>query len=378
MKDTGAEPNRRSDSQPASALEGAKKSSEGATLDLRSADFESLAPTQRGSSLASQAAPKTNLVPLRSRMVAWARRIAARLSELGIEVEATWSDEEPIVRQGEAGAEQPPKTATASILFHAPVRKNAILALRLQAHVVEVSIEIYPSVHARAVSEEIARLFDALPDQFSLGGIEKIQDETRIPTREASANDVRALLEGEGSPRAAADPRPGGLARAAADFRRRGLWLGWSVPRDLVLKHAALVGEQLGDAVMALAPVFALVTETAVRPDSFASGASLGALARASGAAAARGRSRPSLPASSARTRGRPLAPLEKGSVVRVLSGPFVGKTGVVQELDGRGAAKVMLGLLATRVDVGDLALSKDGPNRPILSSSHRRPLGAR
>jgi len=345
MKENGAEPSRRPETLPPSAIEGSKKSyPDSATLDLRVVDFELLAGEKRGSSLpaAVQGAGRASLVPLRSRMVAWARRIASRLSEFGIDVEATWSDEEPITRQPAA---QPRKTGTASIVFHAPVRKNAILALRLRANVVEVSVEIYPSVHARAVSGEIAQLFDPLPDQFSVGRIEKIQGEERIPTREASANDVRALFEGDG-----------------------GLWLGWSVPREIVLKHAALVGEQLGDAVIALSPVFALVTEIAVAPGSFA---------RTLGPSRSKGRTRPALGASSGRSRGRVPAPLEKGSVVRVLSGPFVGKTGVIQELDGRGA-KVMLGLLATRVAVADLALSTDGPNRPILSSSHRRPLGAR
>ncbi|WP_394832028.1 KOW motif-containing protein [Pendulispora rubella] len=292
----------------------AKKSHAEATLDLKNADFELLASEKRAA-----------FTPLRSRMVAWARRIAGRLSELGIEVEATWTDEEHIdVREQKPGG----KMGTASIVFHAPVRKNAILALRLRPKVVEVSVEIYPSVHARAVQGEIVRLFDALPDQFSLG---KIEDLNRIPTPEANADDVRALLEGDA-----------------------GLWLGWSVPREVVLKHAALVGEQLGDAVIALSTVFAVVTDIA--PPSRNIGSLVVAAPRA-GAARAN--------------------VLEKGSRVRVLSGPFVGKTGVIQELDARGA-KVMLGLLATRLDLSELALFKEGPNRPILSSSHRRPLGAR
>ena len=288
----------------------AKKSFAEATLDLKNADFELLASEKRAA-----------FTPLRSRMVAWARRIAGRLSELGIDVEATWSDEEHIdVREQKPGG----KMGTASIVFYAPVRKNAILALRLRPKVVEVSVEIYPSVHARAVQGEIVRLFDALPDQFSLG---KIEDLNRIPTPEANADDVRALLEGDA-----------------------GLWLGWSVPREVVLKHAALVGEQLGDAVIALSAAFAVVTDIA------APARNIGSLVVAK---AARGRI------------------LEKGSRVRVLSGPFVGKTGVIQELDARGA-KVMLGLLATRLETSELALFKEGPNRPILSSSHRRPLGAR
>jgi hypothetical protein len=63
---------------------------------------------------------------------------------------------------------------------------------------------------------------------------------------------------------------------------------------------------------------------------------------------------------------------------VRVLEGPFSGRVGTVQELDGKGGARVMLGLLAVRVDVGDLAQFTPGSDRPVLSVSHRKRLPAR
>ena len=77
--------------------------------------------------------------------------------------------------------------------------------------------------------------------------------------------------------------------------------------------------------------------------------------------------------------------PLEAGAKVRVLRGPFMGRSGVVQELDGRGGARVMLGLLSTRIDLKDLATTGDerrdksgkaggGRERMTLSSSHRKP----
>lgn len=67
-----------------------------------------------------------------------------------------------------------------------------------------------------------------------------------------------------------------------------------------------------------------------------------------------------------------PSAPIERGTKIEVLCGPFEGKLGVVQELDGKGGARVLLGLLAMRLLVKDLAASVDG--RPLLSSSHRKP----
>ena len=73
-----------------------------------------------------------------------------------------------------------------------------------------------------------------------------------------------------------------------------------------------------------------------------------------------------------------PRIAIEKGTRVRVLAGPFVGKIGVVQAIDGKGGARVMLGLLATRLEVKDLIGSAEGRGRPALASSHRRPLPAR
>jgi hypothetical protein len=73
---------------------------------------------------------------------------------------------------------------------------------------------------------------------------------------------------------------------------------------------------------------------------------------------------------------GPSFAPVvEKGGKVRVLSGPFADKIGVVGELDGRGGARVLLGLLSTRLDLSELEPVVEGRERPSLQSSHRRPL---
>ncbi len=93
---------------------------------------------------------------------------------------------------------------------------------------------------------------------------------------------------------------------------------------------------------------------------------------------------RPILP-TSLRARGAPAAvtdvdprqPIEKGTRVRVLGGPFANKVGVVEELDAKGRARVRLGLLAAMLDLKDLVASAEG-SRPLLASSHRRPRGGR
>jgi hypothetical protein len=69
---------------------------------------------------------------------------------------------------------------------------------------------------------------------------------------------------------------------------------------------------------------------------------------------------------------------LEKGARVRVLAGAFADKVGVIGELDGRGGARVLLGLLSTRLDLADLEPVIEGRGeRPALQSSHRRPAPA-
>jgi hypothetical protein len=67
--------------------------------------------------------------------------------------------------------------------------------------------------------------------------------------------------------------------------------------------------------------------------------------------------------------------PVDKNSQVRVLAGPFAGKIGVVSEVDGRGGARVLLGLLSTRVPITQLAaVVESREQRPSLQTSHRRP----
>ena len=72
-----------------------------------------------------------------------------------------------------------------------------------------------------------------------------------------------------------------------------------------------------------------------------------------------------------------PRLPIEKGTRVRVLAGPFANKAGVVEELDSKGRARVRLGLLAATLSLKDIVASTEGV-RPMLASSHRRPRGSR
>ena len=71
----------------------------------------------------------------------------------------------------------------------------------------------------------------------------------------------------------------------------------------------------------------------------------------------------------------------ERGARVKVTSGPFAGKSGVVQALVGRRSARVLLGPLPVQIDLDDLAPSEPaagGRGRLRLTSSHRKPVPAR
>jgi hypothetical protein len=64
---------------------------------------------------------------------------------------------------------------------------------------------------------------------------------------------------------------------------------------------------------------------------------------------------------------------LSVGAKVRVLGGPFAGRVGVISELDGKGGARVTLGLLSARVLLENLGPARDAA-RPSLKNSHRTP----
>ncbi len=426
-------------------------------LHLTEADFDAYLPERA----ASNAFTRPRL-ELKQRMLAWARGVVARLDEMKIAVEATGSDEHPNVRNArrvdcqrvffwrdaDARAELErlldQKRSLAAVLGDpAPHKNHAYLALRLDSARVEVSIEVHAEawVDARNLRERLAdpgralelkAALEALPEQFAIGLATSLTDAGERAQAQGATNDeVRALLD-------------------RADAEKAPLWIGWSVPRDVVLAHTDLLDEQLEDAIVALGPLFKLtawapdndlavldrewdaaraeraraheeaerdVAEWEARrererqkrltakergdegrawrdnerkaheratPDSDAEGMPPPSVAArpGDGAAPQAPRVLPALRPLARRaprvTEVDPSAAVEKGARVQVLSGPFEGKVGVVQELDGQGGARVMLGLLAMRLEVKDLIVSAEGRDRPVLSSSHRRPLPAR
>jgi hypothetical protein len=327
-------------------------------------------------------------------MKAWGEGVVKRLHALGLQVDGCTADEEQVVFVPDG-----------RLALSLDTRSSVEVALTLPARDV-------PGLRARFADAEraleLTTVIEALPEQFAAGAA---GEGRRVPASRASTDELRALLD-------------------RLEREQQALWLGWRVPRAVAVQHAALLDELLEDAVVALGGLLALVAWTPVSPadpratlpqrrerarhDDERSGASKStkrttkrrarALARgprerdrdqdleAEPESASDGEAAPPRLQRAATVRAslrpglrrRPLAqvdpsvPIEKGARVRVLEGPFAGKTGVVQELDGRGGARVMLGLLAVRLDVKDVIGCAEGRVRPLLSSSHRKPLPVR
>lgn len=355
---------------------------------------------------------------LQRRMDAWARGVAERLENLCV-VSTTSA--------GHDGGDA--DTPHVRFAMHAgPPGETPSLLLAMSARGIRAGLEL-PAAQARAARTrladparalELATALEALPEQFTMGAS---TDSDAAEAPRASADDVRTLLD-----------------RVERD--RLALWIGWTVPRELALEHAALLDEQLADALVALAQVFALLVAPPSESDRASSkgrrfsgrrkgseearadeerdgtrgraprsrvrgrdldrepGAGGASTLVRTGAATANAEGEPDAelrrdallprgradarPPLRSGARRRPMkaaqaaAILERGARVRVLKGPFSGKVGVVHELDGKGGARVMLGLLAVRLEVSNLVPAVEGRGRPVLSSSHRKPVPAR
>ncbi len=345
-------------------------------------------------------------------MAAWADGVVERLRAFGLEgLDATAcevSDDSHRVRFAIAGRSG--GDATCLLLGVDPAGVRAGLALpAAQARGARMRL----ADPARAL--ELATALEALPEQFMLSAS---GDDGPAEAQRATADDLRLVLDK--------------VERACVGQASQAtIWIGWSLPRELALEHAALLDEQLEDALVALAQVFTLLVEesAAGRDDRLATRARRApgrsakgdrpieeerqrasgtrkehAARERAGHVRARGRERdreresdadpePPEPVSDApapRSRAMnvklPSRPglwgrlskgarvaIERGTRVRVLRGAFSGKVGVVHELDGEGSARVMLGLLAVRLEVKNLMPCVEG--RPVLSTSHRKPM---
>ena len=276
-----------------------------------------------------------------ARALSWGRGVARALERLGGAFSAEPTDRGVELRA--AGLEG----ARVELSID---RKHLDLSLELR----DVALDAFSSALQR---DGTLRWLAALPEQFFV--------------RRAS-QDLRASTADRAALQHAIDH---------ARQERSPLRIGWRVPRNLVLSHASVLDEQLLDALRALVLVEGAIAGRTPRPSALAHRvpASLSTRARLVSAGSTRLRigalGRPRIGASTS-----PSPTIDRGARVRVLAGPFEGKVGVVQALDDRGA-RVLFGLLATRVELADLApahvsSANQAPvrrPRPAIASSHRR-----
>jgi hypothetical protein len=197
---------------------------------------------------------------------------------------------------------------------------EGVLGLRVEERGVEVGLDLPPvKLDSEVASSRLLASLESLPEQFVV----------RAHGEEIAAQGASLEV-----------------------IERQASWIGWQIPRAVVIEHADLLDEQLEDALAALAGVLAV---------SAPGGPKMSSPKKA-----------PRLPTSTTR-RARPAQMLGSGAHVQVLCGPFAGKVGIIVDLDGKGGARVALGLLEARMAVRDLALAEGG--RPKLATSHRRVL---
>jgi hypothetical protein len=396
-------------------------------LRLSAADFDAFL---------DRAGRGTARAELRARTLTWARGVVERLAELGMGVEASATHTHVSPSEGlrvffwrDSGARAElerlidhKKTLAAALAGPANDQKHALLALTIDAARVEVSFEVHPAawVDARNLRARLAEpegaleltgALEGLPEEFAIGLASGM---LRRPALEARAEQIRELVI-----RSATDQTP--------------VWVGWSVPRSVAVRHSAQLDELLEGAIVALGPVYKVVTwapdndllvvgreweaQRAARerareerdrdwprrkreprtkvakaaaeerePRSVKRAAVAAPAKRSELRLSTSGHKRPKIPRPtrpalrSMVTRGSvmdmdPGATIGKGSRVQVLSGPFVGREGTVQELDGKGFAKVLLGLLATRVPLSDLVAAGGGKARSLATSHRKLPI---
>lgn len=265
------------------------------------------------------------------RALAWIAPLGVRLGNAGVPVEAT-----PL-----------PGAETHAVALRRPgLGPRAALVLHVDDDGVEVALELPAAapeielwrtqLQSEATAEALLQSIVHLPEPMALA----LDGEPELPVHGLDLATLTAVVR-----------------RAGEEPRR--LRIALRVPKAVALAPSEVALADLLEGVLAaLAVPFALVEASlTTRPALFRR------------------------PLKSTRTAGRESRrPIAVGSRVRIRSGPFEGQDGVVESLDGKGGARIRLGLLATRLDVTELLppgarRARDAvvPKRPALLSSHRR-----
>jgi hypothetical protein len=306
---------------------------------------------------------------VKRRLVAWMHAVAERLADEGIDLEESASDEHPSARNGHRvdaqsvflfRTEAPTPAARDELQ---PETGHARLELRLDAAAVALFLRL--GGDARVDLEHAAALLGLEPEDVTVAW-EGLPEGLGIEARGSLSPRARAIHE--------TGPRDAGHMAKQALESDVPVVIGLRLPRAEATAAGALDGWL--DAALALGR---LLDVLAWSPEGAAWAAARMSERRSSSRgrleSARRGKHSPARsPAAAPAGADSPPKTIEPGVHVRALAGPFAGQAGIVQELDGKGGARVLFGLLAARVELRDLVVKGKERGRPLLSSSHRKP----
>lgn len=401
------------------------------TLTLAAEDLDAYLPEKATSKAFSR--PR---LEVKQRGLAWGRRVLDRLERDGVALEMQASDEHPTVRNQQRVQCQwvffwrtgDARRAVETLLDQGrsvaelvqdphPSTRHACLALCITSSRVEVGVLLHVGAKVD-VDNLLARLDDPEGSESLVSAIGALPEAFEISSRRGDP--PCAVRAGLGCSSSTPEEIRSALRAAVADDPAGHLWIGWTLSREVVLDNAEVLGQDLQDAIVALGRIYEHVAwsrsndyidlssrvevarlarernhvEAAARTDRWRARRDAeaeqsreqgrwhrGARAGGSAGRSERGesghaRDNGAAPLRSDATRGT-TAPSERGitsgTKVRVMTGPFADRVGVVSDVDSKGGARVMLGLLATRFAVHDLEVVVDVRDRPALQSSHRR-----
>ncbi len=335
-------------------------------LELSEADFDAYAPERTRAT--TMTAPRS---ALKRKLEVWLRDICERLAAEGIAFEFSATDEHPTARNGHRvdmqqaflSRAKEARSAMEQVLGasapHADLDHPEIGHARLEARVdaSSVSLLIWLGGDAR-VDLAHAHAMLAHPTDDVLAAWDTLPETTVVEARASLSPRARLAIE-------LSSHEVSTMAKLAIESDVP-LVLGLRVAREEATKPRAL--DAWNDAALAFGKLLAAI--------SWSTEGAIHVAARMSERPSRRGKRHvvKSAPVPEDRPSGNMKATIDHGSHVRALAGPFAGQAGVVQELDGKGGARVLFGLLAARVELRDLVIKGKDRGRPVLASSHRKP----
>ena len=209
-----------------------------------------------------------------------------------------------------------------------PQRNHVFLAVSIANEALEVSCRLHPDAKVDRENlerkcedhferERLLRLVGQLDERSRVGVTPQL-----VPVRELADEKLGEIL------RALSQPAP---AMQLPGAPQRLLYIGRAIPRDEVLAAGSSIVETTRSSLAALLEVYRFIAWS--RDNDFLS-------------------MRDQLQKERAQKRQRGLA---KNDTVRIVRGMFAGKQGVVQEIDGKGALRVLVGKVAVKVDAEDV-----------------------